>query len=656
MSHLVDIALGESGRLTAIAAELRVARGTLFLIMESSSADPAAAPLVQAALSAFAGTAACSPATSPARMLDQAFDSANKAAHEAIGRNRSLQGILISASAVLSTGGHLHVASVGANGVYLRTQGQTRRLAEPETPSSRLAVHGLSPDETRNVDNAAVNGLGLPPEVFSLRQSRSFPEPDSYLLVLCGAGIDSLITPAHISTTSPATGDMSVTATRLFRQFGDRLMTPSAVLAAHRRTSTVESTPFRYSVNGGERPARRFAGPLPFALLAVAVLGILVYIYLDRKDRQDPPAPIAPPANLLQTGSGSAQTGSGSAQEGMPTDAPSRGGGPAAIDEAAAPDSPVAPPGDLPPPSPESGTASPSPVLSPVSPAPADADVSSGDGGAVPSGTPAEGAPASSREGRSDNLGAKPLPAAAGGRNPRSPVPAAGKGRSPAKAPPSAGASAVPAGTEPPALDGPPAPEGAAATNGAAATGGPPAPEGAAATGGPSAPEGAAATEGTPAANGEAAAAAPGGPATEGEAAASSPDGPGTTGDPAAPAPEDSGTPGDPAAPSPEDSGTPGAPAAPAPGDFGTPGAPAAPAPDAAPEGNFPESPSGDQLPPDAQVMDFTKPDPDDTGARDAPAHRPFPSVRLEPDPLPPGGVEDDGLPTAEDGQGGTEL
>ncbi len=638
MSHLVDIALDESGRLTAMAVELRLTRGSLFLLLESSSADPAAAPVVQAALSAFAGTAACTTATSPARMLDQAFDAANKAVCDVIGRNRSLQGILVSASAVLSTGDTLFVASVGANGVYLRTQGQTRRLADPETPSSRLAVHGLNPDESRNVDNAAVNGLGLPSGVFALRQSRSFPEPDSYLLVLCGAGIDSLITPAHISTTSPATGDMSVTATRLFRQFGDRLMTPSAVLAAHRRASMVESSPFRYSVNGGERPGRRFSGPIPFAILAIAVLGILVYIYLDRSSRQLPPAPVAPPANLLQSGEAPPGTPDSERESDREDGAPLAPGTEPGV---LSPEQPLPPPGDLPP-----GTADAGPVgvTTPTE------QPSGQDSGTVSGlGEPAPASPASPAEGDSVAPSASPAVGASAsavksrGAGPAIPAPGKGRGR-PAVG--SAGASSA----------------GATGAPGAAKTG---APDSAGASG-TSAGE-APGTEGAPAGGGLGAeglspdAAPASDEPSGGEASASeepSPDGLSTVPreDPSAqPAPGDAGAPTS-EEPSPatlplvpgEDPGM-----QPGPGDAGSTaestavgsgpqtGNSAEPEP-GSPNAASLDPPVGTSAPTsgaEVQVMDFTQEEKEGQGEPDSPAHRPFPSVRLEPEPLPTGSL-----------------
>jgi len=610
MSHLVDIALDPSGRMTAMAAEVRLHRGILFLALESTSADPAAAPLVQAALGAFVATAACTTATSPARMLDQAFEAANRATCDIIQRNRSLQGILISAAAVLSTGDHLHVASAGANGVYLRTQGQTRRLVDPETPATRLAMHGLSADETRNVDNNAVNGLGLPPEVFALRQSRSLSEPDSYLLVLCGAGIDSLITPAHISTITPAAGDMSVTATRLFRQFGDRLMTPSAVLAAHRSGSKVESSPFRYSIAMGERPSRRFAGPLPFALLALAVLALLVYLYQDRSAKETPPPPVAPPPSLLQT---SPAQGPGEAGE---TSGSSTPGGEAPAGRTSDSPSPIAPLGN-----PASGAASEAVDASSTPPAdgsappaassapPAGGSAPPADGSAPPadgSAPPADGsAPPPAAEGPSDGrvsggVALQPGSGAASesaGMRAASPQPKKIK-----QPPPSPGARTKPR-AQPTALPA-----------GRPASGGPVAVPADAAEGPPSAPD-----SGEPSHED--------GPdsAPEAEAPAASADSPPGSDVPLPQADPPAGNTG-------QNDGEPATP------DAG-PGAQSAGEKEdgqngtdrsGGPSGELPAGEEG------IQVMDFTQPEKEEGGEDAAPTHRPFPSINLDPAPMPP--------------------
>jgi hypothetical protein len=254
----------------------------LFLVVEAGEATGSAAQLVPMAAGAIVTGVAASNATSAARILDQALESANRTIADAKRFNPLVADILISVSVVLRDGQGLHYASVGSNAIYLRTAGTCRRLNEPESEARHLVSEGITADPMPGSGEESSRpsvGLGLPPEVFRVRQSASLREPDDYLLVLIGGRAACRLGPVHIETTSPV-GDSSRTAERLLRQAGVRPEDGSAVCAAHRAHDVVvgEGLPAHHLAAEREPfhiPWRAIGGAL--AVLLLISLGIYFF-------------------------------------------------------------------------------------------------------------------------------------------------------------------------------------------------------------------------------------------------------------------------------------------------------------------------------------------------------------------------------------------
>jgi len=304
MPFWVDIAPAVTQTATAAAISVSLARGNLFLLLESSSPDlPGESQALQAVLGPVVSTLLSSPAASPSRTLDIAFEAANRTFHELKLGNPALEGMLVSATAGYSIDGMLHVASVGSNGALLRSGGSTRQLVAPETAANKLMNVGITADPLPSDSESSfepVNGLGLAPELFCVRQTCSIEEPGSYLLLLCGGRVFEFITPAHVDTISPAGGD-SRTARRLYDQFAPRLSADSVLLAAHKGQTGLDahSLPDGFVVDDLEGQGPGLLKVLFTLTIVAALLVACALLWMRFHDKKRPTLPSIPSPTLL---------------------------------------------------------------------------------------------------------------------------------------------------------------------------------------------------------------------------------------------------------------------------------------------------------------------------------------------------------------------
>jgi hypothetical protein len=269
VAYWVDIEQSGTGA-GATAIQVQLADRELFLLLESSE-PTGGRNLINAALGALVSQIAGSAEIAPHRALIMACQSANRVVCEKKMKNPVTQQLLISVTAVLVDGEQLHFTSVGANTIYQRARGRTLRLNDPENEARQLVHEGITADPVPSgLDSGSkpTTGLGLPPEVFEVRQSGTLPVTNDQALVICGGRTAVHIGKSHIATTSPLGGESS-TARRLLQQAG--FPKESAVLAAHKTLEVVTAR------NGNLMPIEDDAYPEEgYGLLKWVVLGLVV--------------------------------------------------------------------------------------------------------------------------------------------------------------------------------------------------------------------------------------------------------------------------------------------------------------------------------------------------------------------------------------------
>ncbi len=251
----------------------------LFLVVEAGEATGSGAQLVPLAAGAIVTGVAASNAKSAPRILEQALESANRTVADAKRFNPLVADVLVSVAVVLRDGQGLHYATVGSNAIYLRASGSCRRLNDPESEARHLVSEGITADPLPGSGDESSRpsvGLGLPPEVFRVRQGASLLEPEDYLLVLIGGRAACRLGPVHIETTSPV-GDSSRTAERLLRQAGVRPEEGSAVCAAHRAHDVVIGTAIPANAMAAEGEPIHIPWKAVGGALAVLLLALLAY-------------------------------------------------------------------------------------------------------------------------------------------------------------------------------------------------------------------------------------------------------------------------------------------------------------------------------------------------------------------------------------------
>ncbi len=305
MSFWTDIAQTAEAPRAANALHVQLPGKDLFVVCEAGEATGAAAQLVPVALGAIVGSVAAATSTSATRILDAALEQANRAIFDAKRFNPLVAEILVSVSCVLRDHAGLHYATVGANGIFFRSGGSCRRLNESESESRHLISEGITTDPLPGGSgdgSRPSNGLGLPADLFRVRQSASLSEPEDYLLVIAGGRAASRLGTVHIETISPV-GDAASTASRLLRQSGLRPEDGSAICAAHKSHD--------YVVGEAQSPGQGGTGlerepllipwkPILGGLALLAALGLLLqFVGPCATPSQQPPAPVLAPTSLL---------------------------------------------------------------------------------------------------------------------------------------------------------------------------------------------------------------------------------------------------------------------------------------------------------------------------------------------------------------------
>ncbi len=303
MSFWTDIARTTDQPRAADALYVQFPGRDLFLVVEAGEPTSSGAQLVPMAAGAIVTGVAASNATSAPRIIDQALESANRTIADAKRFNPLVADILVSVAVVLRDEQGLHYATAGSNTIYLRAGGTCRRLNEPESEARHLVSEGITADPLPGGGEESSRpsvGLGLPPDVFRIRQSGSLMEPDDYLLVIIGGRAASRLGPVHIETTSPV-GDASRTAERLLRQSGVRPQDGSAVCAAHRAHDVI--------IGGNGLPPQQLATDvepihIPWraiggALALIVLVALAFHFFGNGMGGDKPRDPVLSPTTLL---------------------------------------------------------------------------------------------------------------------------------------------------------------------------------------------------------------------------------------------------------------------------------------------------------------------------------------------------------------------
>ena len=305
MPPWVDIAPILRKPTAALGVSVAVPRGHLHVVLECARHDFQAGPaLLQTALGPLVAAVVASQAASAARTLLDGLEAANRAVHDLGLRNPTTRECLVSAIAAYSVDGEIHLASAGACTAFVRSDGPTRELVESETEANKLMREGITADPIpADLLGSAepVNGLGLAPAIFEIHQTLSLPQPDSYLLVLCGGRLAKLVNEAHIDALAPSGSRIRV-ARRLYTQFFPRLDGESAAVAVHQGRAdnsaddrSRNEEPFPLSPgHSGWRIGIGLAVLIALAIAAVA------YFLSSTGDRTPTGVPVPSPTMLLK--------------------------------------------------------------------------------------------------------------------------------------------------------------------------------------------------------------------------------------------------------------------------------------------------------------------------------------------------------------------
>jgi hypothetical protein len=210
-----------------------------------------------------------------------------------------MSGMLVSASAAVCRKGQANYASVGANGVFLRTASSTVTLASPENVAHRLGRSdpaGIAQAPRDERLRKPVAGLGLSPQLFEVRQSGSVDLADGDEIVLCGAAVMDHITLAHLESI-PARGASYNTAHRIHRFVESRLSAGSAVLSARFKPAASLPAADDILIESVSEPRSR-KRLVVIALLLLGAVAVSLALFFGHGEDSAPPPAVPPDLQL----------------------------------------------------------------------------------------------------------------------------------------------------------------------------------------------------------------------------------------------------------------------------------------------------------------------------------------------------------------------
>jgi len=303
MPLVVNVAEGTGENRNAVASRMELGGAEVLLLLEADAERSDARSLLQAGVGAVVGAMASAPVSSRQRWMEDALRQANRAVFDASSRNPALHGRLVSATVAVVDGETVHVASCGANAVYLRSGGRTETVAECENVLHRLATSGLDTGRGgAEIDGSLrrpVSGLGLAPDLFEVRQTATRKLADGAEVVLCGAAVMHHVTSAHLDSV-PSKGTTYNTASRLYRFVESRLTAPSAVLAArYSGARRPEELSEGVVVERVRQPGSRLGLVLLVLALAAVLAGVFVLFGVDWQPGAEKPKALPPDLRLV---------------------------------------------------------------------------------------------------------------------------------------------------------------------------------------------------------------------------------------------------------------------------------------------------------------------------------------------------------------------
>jgi protein phosphatase len=307
------------GRVRATNEDRFVARPPLFLVADGMGGQNAGEIAASITADLLEARAAGGSIRTVAELAD-ALGRANAVVWEQSGRDRDLQGMGTTCTAVLVAGDRLLAAHVGDSRAYLLRGGELRQLTIDHTLMQRLIDEGrLRPEDvaTHPQRSVIVRAIGAAADIAPDRLTIEL-EPGDRLL-LCSDGLSSLVATDEIAAALAGSPDPQVAAERLVELANAAggidnvtavVVDPDGLDAAGALgdgQSTGRATAGRqWSRPWGRR--RRAVGALVLALaLGVAGLAAAVVLAPARMPAPTPasPAPSATPASPDATSGGS---------------------------------------------------------------------------------------------------------------------------------------------------------------------------------------------------------------------------------------------------------------------------------------------------------------------------------------------------------------
>jgi PPM family protein phosphatase len=203
------------GRVRGTNEDRFVARPPLFLVADGMGGQNAGEVAASMTADLFEGAVADG-ALSTVAELGDALGRANASVRERSGRDRELQGMGTTCTAVLVTGPRLLVAHVGDSRAYLLRRNELRQLTTDHTFVQRLIDQGqLQPEDvaTHPQRSVLVRAIGAAADIVADRLTIDL-EPGDRLL-LCSDGLSSLVTAGEIAGALDGHTDPQAAAERL---------------------------------------------------------------------------------------------------------------------------------------------------------------------------------------------------------------------------------------------------------------------------------------------------------------------------------------------------------------------------------------------------------------------------------------------------------